>query len=382
MQSYVLVALLAAFIHAFSSVYSKRLYVLADHPAQVAFYSLFSTGLLCGVVLPFVRFSDPSGAWPDVLGAGSCFALGYVALLRAIRIGDASFVVPLIGLKIFFIAGLSALFLAETYGPLVYAGGIGAMVGMFLLGDGRLHGNPRALALMLFTTFCYALTDIFLVRLFRAGFGTLEVMVYLFVVSALLLVPFTVVVMLLAAGATLLHRRLGPLVTALLGVMVAGRAGPGPLFYYAATYGLATVRKEHVRVVDDAIQRGARAPLVHDVHDVVLLRRVQHPQEVGLAHGGRRACGGQHRGGPAQLSGEGSERLRGQHLLDLGADDYVAKPFKFAVLLARIRAVLPRRSSFVRKAAGRVRGLNNSLTNRRGQLEGLVKGEAATRSTR
>ena len=28
MQSYVLVALLAAFIHAFSSVYSKRLYVL------------------------------------------------------------------------------------------------------------------------------------------------------------------------------------------------------------------------------------------------------------------------------------------------------------------------------------------------------------------
>ena len=127
-------------------------------------------------------------------GAPDTFdAAGYVALLRAIRIGDASFVVPLIGLKIFFIAGLSALFLAETYSPLVYAGGIGAMVGMFLLGDGRLHGNPRALALMLFTTFCYALTDIFLVRLFRAGFGTLEVMVYLFVVSALLLVPFAAV---------------------------------------------------------------------------------------------------------------------------------------------------------------------------------------------
>lgn len=193
MHTYIPVALLAAFIHAFSSVYSKRLYVLADHPAQVAFYSLFSTGLLSTALLPFVRFRDPSGAWLDVLGAGGCFALGYVTLLRAIRIGDASFVVPLIGLKIFFIAGLSALFLAETYSPLVYAGGIGAMVGMFLLGDGRLHGNPRALALMLFTTFCYALTDIFLVRLFRAGFGTLEVMIYLFVVSALLLVPFAAV---------------------------------------------------------------------------------------------------------------------------------------------------------------------------------------------
>ena len=193
MHTYIPVALLAALIHAFSSVYSKRLYVLADRPQQVAFYSLFSTGLLCGALMPFVHFRDPSGAWLDLLGAGGCFALGYVALLRAIRIGDASFVVPLIGLKIFFIAGLSALFLAETYGPLVYAGGIGAMAGMFLLGDGKLHGNPRALALMLFTTFCYALTDIFLVRLFRAGFGTLEVMIYLFVVSALLLVPVAAV---------------------------------------------------------------------------------------------------------------------------------------------------------------------------------------------
>jgi drug/metabolite transporter (DMT)-like permease len=193
MHAYIPVALLAACIHAFSSVYSKRLYVLAAHPAQVAFYSLFSTGALSIALLPFVHFRDPSGAWLDVLGAGGCFALGYVSLLRAIRIGDASFVVPLIGLKIFFIAGLSALFLAETYSPLVYAGGIGAMVGMFLLGDGRLHGNPRALTLMLFTTFCYALTDIFLVRLFRAGFGTLEVMIYLFVVSALLLVPFAAV---------------------------------------------------------------------------------------------------------------------------------------------------------------------------------------------
>ena len=192
MQTYVAVALLAAFIHSFSSVYSKRLYLLASHPAQVAFYSLFSTGLLSLLLLPFIEFSNPTGAWLDLLGAGGCFALGYVALLIAIRVGDASFVVPLIGLKIFFIAGLSALFLDEFYTPLVYAGGIGAMVGMFLLGDGKLHGNPAALLLMLFTTFCYALTDIFLVRLFRAGFGTLEVMFYLFVVSALLLVPFAV----------------------------------------------------------------------------------------------------------------------------------------------------------------------------------------------
>src|SRR5262249_5952973 len=39
--------------------------------------------------------------------------------------------------------------------------------------------------------------------------------------------------------------------------------------------------------------------------------------------------------------GEVAERVRG---LDLGADDYLVKPFAFSELLARVRAVLRRRS--------------------------------------
>lgn len=50
--------------------------------------------------------------------------------------------------------------------------------------------------------------------------------------------------------------------------------------------------------------------------------------------------------------------------LDAGADDYVTKPFSFAVLLARIRA-LERRSSERRKHVVRVSDLTLNITDRR-----------------
>jgi NADH-quinone oxidoreductase subunit N len=53
----------------------------------------------------------------------------------------------------------------------------------------------------------------------------------------------------------------------LLGVMVAGRAGPGPLFYYAATYGLATVGAFGVFAVVD------RAGSCHRLTDLAGLHR-------------------------------------------------------------------------------------------------------------
>ena len=48
----------------------------------------------------------------------------------------------------------------------------------------------------------------------------------------------------------------------LLGVMVAGRFGPGPLFYYASTYGLATVG---VFGVIAAVGRGGRCEAIADL---------------------------------------------------------------------------------------------------------------------
>lgn len=53
----------------------------------------------------------------------------------------------------------------------------------------------------------------------------------------------------------------------LIGVIVAGREGPGPLFYYAATYGLATVGAFGVIAVVD------RAGRCHDLGDLAGLHR-------------------------------------------------------------------------------------------------------------
>ena len=48
----------------------------------------------------------------------------------------------------------------------------------------------------------------------------------------------------------------------LLGVIAAGRAGPGPVFYYAATYGLATVGIFGVIAVVDVLGPGGEGALV------------------------------------------------------------------------------------------------------------------------
>jgi DNA-binding response OmpR family regulator len=69
------------------------------------------------------------------------------------------------------------------------------------------------------------------------------------------------------------------------------------------------------------------------------------------------------------LSGRGSEldRVRG---FDRGADDYLAKPFAYRELLARVRAVLRRADAHARRGAIRVGGLTIDPLARTTSLEG------------
>ena len=195
MELWILLGLVSTAIHGFSTVYSKRLYGLAPHPSQVAFFCLFATGAMSLVIIPFVEFQDPSGHWLDILLVGSTFAAGHYAFVMANRYADASFVVPMMGLKVFFVAFLAAIWLDETYNPWVYVGASGAFIGIIFLNDGKLKGSPIALFLVLGNCLLYALTDIFLIRLFRAGFGSFEVMVYLFSGAALFMVPIALIVL-------------------------------------------------------------------------------------------------------------------------------------------------------------------------------------------
>ncbi|MDF1818019.1 MAG: DMT family transporter [Immundisolibacteraceae bacterium] len=222
MEHWVLLGLVATAIHGFSTVYSKRLYDLAPYPAQVAFFCLFATGIASLVIIPFVDFQDPSGHWLDILLVGAPFALGHYCFVQANRYGDASFVVPMMGLKVFFVALFAALWLDEVYSVWVYIGASGAVVGVFLLNDGNRHASPAALLLVLANCALYAATDIFIVRLFRAGFTADEVMVYLFVGGAFFMIPLAMVVL---RGKWQMNRRFGRGLS-LFGI---GQAGGGIL---------------------------------------------------------------------------------------------------------------------------------------------------------
>lgn len=195
METWILLGLVATAIHGFSTVYSKRLYDLAPHPAQVAFFCLFATGLGSLVIIPLVEFQDPSGHWLDIILVGAPFALGHYCFVMANRFGDASFVVPMMGLKVFFVALFAAIWLDEVYSIWVYIGASGAVAGIFFLNDGKRHGSLAALLLILGNCVLYAATDIFLVRLFRAGFTAYEVMIYLFAGGALFMLPLALVVL-------------------------------------------------------------------------------------------------------------------------------------------------------------------------------------------
>lgn len=193
MELYILIAIVATLVHASSTVYSKQLYSLADHPAQVAHYSIIAPGLVFLLVLPFIEFHGLGDHWWKLLGISFAFVIGYLSQLWAVQHGDASFIVPLLGLKAFFVAGLSALFLSEYYGPLVYLGMAGAIAGMFLLGDGRLAKSLPIIGLVVLATLMFASADVVLVGLYKNGFNTLETMFYLFSLSPLLMLPFSAV---------------------------------------------------------------------------------------------------------------------------------------------------------------------------------------------
>ena len=195
MEFWALLCLVATAIHGFSTVYSKRLYDLAPYPAQVAFFCLFATGIGSMVIIPFVDFQNPAGHWADILLVGAPFALGHYCFVQANRYGDASFVVPMMGLKVFFVALFAAIWLDEVYSPWVYIGASGSVVGVFLLNGGKRRASPAALLLVLTNCALYAATDIFIVRLFRAGFSAYEVMVYLFIGGALFMLPLAAIVL-------------------------------------------------------------------------------------------------------------------------------------------------------------------------------------------
>ncbi|MEL0083745.1 MAG: EamA family transporter [Gammaproteobacteria bacterium] len=194
LPSYVWLTLAASLLHAFSFAYSKQFLVHSHNRVKLAFYSQYSVGLFGMLLLPFVGV----GNFVDNLGLIITMAVfvmvGQVTYLNALRHGDTSFVVPMLGLKMFFVAGISALLLNETYGPLVYLGAIGVFVSLFFLNDGKLRGSLRALLWVLITCLMFGAADVTVMALLQNGIQGFQIAAYIFAIPTLIMMPLSPVI--------------------------------------------------------------------------------------------------------------------------------------------------------------------------------------------
>ncbi|MEO1897869.1 MAG: EamA family transporter [Cycloclasticus sp.] len=192
--SYIWLTLVASVLHAFSFTYTKQFLAHSDNRVKLAFYSQYAVGLVAFCLLPWV---DLNQLWANieliVLMCGFIL-IAQTSYLNALRHGDASFVVPMLGCKMFAVAGLSVLFLNETYSPIVYLGAAGAFASLFFLNDGKLHGSPKALGFVLLTCMLFAFADIAVVLLLNKGMGGLDLAVFVFIVPTVLLMPLSPII--------------------------------------------------------------------------------------------------------------------------------------------------------------------------------------------
>ncbi|RLA05169.1 MAG: hypothetical protein DRQ60_00150 [Gammaproteobacteria bacterium] len=189
--SYVWLTLAASLLHAFTFAYSKQFLAHSQNRVKLAFYSQYAVGLLGMLLLPFVgvdNFIDNIGL---IVTMGVFVMIGQVAYLNALRHGDASFVVPMLGLKMFVVAGFSALIFSETYGPMVYLGAFGVFVSLFFLNDGKLHGSSRALLFVLLTCLMFGAADITVMALLRNGVQGFQIAAYVFAIPTMVMMPLS-----------------------------------------------------------------------------------------------------------------------------------------------------------------------------------------------
>ena len=195
-QPYILFALASAAIHAVSYVYSKRLLLYTNNPAKVAFFGMFGCGMAGMLAIPFFEFGDLGIAPGYVAAMTLCAVAGNLFLFEGIRRCDASFAVPMMGgLKIFCIAALSAVFLSETYQPLVYVGAAGVVASLFFLNDASFKAPLSGLFFVFMNALAFAATDLFILLCMKAGYRVEQMLLFMFSLPALASLPIAAVVL-------------------------------------------------------------------------------------------------------------------------------------------------------------------------------------------
>lgn len=197
-------ALAGAFLQGFAFALSRQLLVYSDNRVQVAFYSLLAPAVLALALAPTTDLAGIGRAPGLILGFGVSVAGSQLLLMEAMKRADASFVTPLLGLKVFVVAVAAALLWQETHGPLVYVGAVGTFVGLFFLNDATFRARPVALLFTLTAAVLFGCNDIFVMLMLRAGFSIRELVVYSMLAPLLILGPLG---MIQSRGALGMNRR-------------------------------------------------------------------------------------------------------------------------------------------------------------------------------
>lgn len=191
---YIVLTLTSALIHAGSYVYSKRLLAYTRNPAKVAFFSMFTSGFIGALAIPFLDYGDLLLAPGYIVGMSLCGVAGNLFMFESLRRCDASFAVPMMGgMKIFCIAALSAALLGETYNPLVYVGAAGAIASLFFLNDAKFRAPLGGLFFVFMNALMFASADLFILLSIKAGYTVEQVMLFMFSLPALLSAPLAAV---------------------------------------------------------------------------------------------------------------------------------------------------------------------------------------------
>ena len=191
MELFIWLTLVSALFHAFSFTWTRRLLIYSQNRVKVAFYSQYAIGIFATLLLPFVGLGNLLAAPLYPLVMGICVMLGQILYLEAMRRGDASFVVPMMSIKIFGVALLSAVILDEIYGPLVYLGGCGAFLGVFFLNNGTFKGSLSATLLVILASLLFSMADTLIILAIRQGYSAVELAIYIFTIPTLLLAPLS-----------------------------------------------------------------------------------------------------------------------------------------------------------------------------------------------
>jgi drug/metabolite transporter (DMT)-like permease len=138
MNSYVWLALAAALALALSALVSKVLlrYRLCN-AGLVTWWLVAGTAVVSAAVCAGLRLPFPLKSWPYVIGLAIVLVTSTGVLNKALQDGDASTVVPLLGLKIPFTGIISWLLLKEKISPVLWMAVFLSAGAVALFGAGR-----------------------------------------------------------------------------------------------------------------------------------------------------------------------------------------------------------------------------------------------------